>query len=991
LDVSGTMTCRGDFQIDDQLMFADTTLGRIGINDYTPQYTLDVCGSAQFRNTNNQMSLQNVFRIRNLQQSVLGDPNYVRLANTNTSILFKAQTTDGNYSNTSTPVVLYTFDTHVHMIQIQYDVDINNYSFAGTIINRIFIVDKDGVYIPNTEFIWNQTPNGSLPTFSLSSPAIASLTSQRFPIRVQYTYNATFPDLVEQYMINKMEVNVQYRSSALQVIGNMNVLQGTVSIGKTVSLNGSPPTVDISGSLSTTRDIRVATTDFVIDTTTHNIGIGKEPALTAVVDISSVNTGNIVRIMNPGLAAGENVGLTLGRGNTTSNQFQMIFDYTQLDSSLNRLLLGTPDVSNILCIEANRNVGIGLVDRRPNCRLSLGNHSHTRSLALHENNNGDRFFGFGAQYSALGDVSNTLHIYARSDDTLTRPYGQLMVHESGNVGLSTNTRPIDKRLVVGNISNSIGSFIEFDNRASMNMATPSIYKGYAIGSTVNEYGTDRNGQLAFVYTGSALEGEQDRILMSINSSGYLGLGINPSTYIIDISQNAPARMAVSSLNVVATGASVNTLFVDATNSSVAINKNTATETLDVAGTARISSYLNVVGDLTVDTQSLYVNSTTNRVGISTLTPIHTLDVNGSVQIRSNQGTAVLTGDASSNGLFIKNANSSGGAIIQLQNNTSTDNVVLAMGASANSSNLYSGLSYSSAAILHSTQNWSIGTSGEKIVRFYTNNLERMRIDACGNIAIGTLDSTSNRGKVIIEGAQSFPNLGTSATSYNYGGSNTTINNISTRPVSLYCSNNIVCSSIIVFSDERIKKNIVPLNTDDSLVKVVALNPVSFNYIDRSKSAGDELQHGFLAQEVKKVIPEAVSTTRDFIPDVFCMVQITNGVAEPLTNSYVFPASCKSATVVIAYNDLNTSLPLLIVDVPSNRQLRIVQVNCQEVPDGIYFIYGSQVDNYHILDNNVLMTHCIGAVKSIAEIQKKQQKEIDELRAIVSQLTAKIGA
>lgn len=58
-----------------------------------------------------------------------------------------------------------------------------------------------------------------------------------------------------------------------------------------------------------------------------------------------------------------------------------------------------------------------------------------------------------------------------------------------------------------------------------------------------------------------------------------------------------------------------------------------------------------------------------------------------------------------------------------------------------------------------------------------------------------------------------------------------------------------------FSDRRMKQNVVDLC--DSLTKVNALHPVQFNW----KSQDPSHQFGFIAQEVREVIPDIVSTPK----------------------------------------------------------------------------------------------------------------------------------
>jgi hypothetical protein len=62
----------------------------------------------------------------------------------------------------------------------------------------------------------------------------------------------------------------------------------------------------------------------------------------------------------------------------------------------------------------------------------------------------------------------------------------------------------------------------------------------------------------------------------------------------------------------------------------------------------------------------------------------------------------------------------------------------------------------------------------------------------------------------------------------------------------------------VVSDERLKTNICSL--DCGINRVSLLNPVTYNWIDEKYGKGGQI--GFIAQEVEKVVPEAVFKTSD---------------------------------------------------------------------------------------------------------------------------------
>ncbi|MGC9605731.1 MAG: tail fiber domain-containing protein [Minisyncoccia bacterium] len=72
--------------------------------------------------------------------------------------------------------------------------------------------------------------------------------------------------------------------------------------------------------------------------------------------------------------------------------------------------------------------------------------------------------------------------------------------------------------------------------------------------------------------------------------------------------------------------------------------------------------------------------------------------------------------------------------------------------------------------------------------------------------------------------------------------------------------NIVYAQVYYYSDANLKKNVESLSSADSLKKIMALDPVTFEWKDSSRGTGTNL--GLIAQDVEKVLPEAVHTGKD---------------------------------------------------------------------------------------------------------------------------------
>lgn len=75
------------------------------------------------------------------------------------------------------------------------------------------------------------------------------------------------------------------------------------------------------------------------------------------------------------------------------------------------------------------------------------------------------------------------------------------------------------------------------------------------------------------------------------------------------------------------------------------------------------------------------------------------------------------------------------------------------------------------------------------------------------------------------------------------------------------------------SDRRIKQNIVEIIDDDALQKLRLLKPCTYNYKDYMDNGANKV-YGFIAQEVKEILPYAVNESTgplSKIPNIYCFV------------------------------------------------------------------------------------------------------------------------
>ena len=162
----------------------------------------------------------------------------------------------------------------------------------------------------------------------------------------------------------------------------------------------------------------------------------------------------------------------------------------------------------------------------------------------------------------------------------------------------------------------------------------------------------------------------------------------------------------------------------------------------------------------------------------------------------------------------------------------------------------------------------IGTSANKTyaigsnsgaLQFYdvTAGAERMRIDSSGNIVAGT---TSQVAGGIISCYQASASGNGFGAKVNTNSQNNFIGQNSSSSNTFYVNGTgqiwSVYTSISAISDRRLKTNISTIKY--GLDAVLALNPVGYDFVENDLVNGAPDNLGFIAQDVKEVIPELVA-------------------------------------------------------------------------------------------------------------------------------------
>ena len=182
-------------------------------------------------------------------------------------------------------------------------------------------------------------------------------------------------------------------------------------------------------------------------------------------------------------------------------------------------------------------------------------------------------------------------------------------------------------------------------------------------------------------------------------------------------------------------------------------------------------------------------------------------------------------------------------------------------------------------------------------------------------------------------------------------------------LSIYGSGKIgTGDAFVIFSDSRIKIEEQPPASYLEIMRNVDVK--NFSYIDKIQY-GPQKKIGFFAQEVEKVLPDAVSKINDFTPNIFrkcsaegnCVTVVNHGLLEGVKIRII--SSGERVESIVHVVDENT-----------------IQVDKNLDPE--VFVFGTEVDDFRVLNNDYMSAVAFGGLKELHALVKTQQTTIDIL-------------
>ena len=263
--------------------------------------------------------------------------------------------------------------------------------------------------------------------------------------------------------------------------------------------------------------------------------------------------------------------------------------------------------------------------------------------------------------------------------------------------------------------------------------------------------------------------------------------------------------------------------------------------------------------------------------------------------------------------------------------------------------------------------------------------ERMRITSTGNVGIGTNNPTFRLEVAAYSNTQFSIQAGllTTTGTTTYGGPFT---EISIKINGGGWFTNIILTS----SDIRIKEDIQDINDDTALQRILSIEPKTYKYIDKIER-GDKKVYGFIAQQIREVIPEAVSIQTSYIPNIYL-------VADYNSNVITLPSQPTKVVVkvndkIICYDKDNKELLVEVIEVIDGLTFRTKILEEEYSSSNTkLFVYGTEVEDFHTLDKTYIFTLNVCATQELhrrietqSVLLKSQEDRIKDLETKVAML------
>lgn len=248
---------------------------------------------------------------------------------------------------------------------------------------------------------------------------------------------------------------------------------------------------------------------------------------------------------------------------------------------------------------------------------------------------------------------------------------------------------------------------------------------------------------------------------------------------------------------------------------------------------------------------------------------------------------------------------------------------------------------------------------------------------------------------------------------------------------------ISSAGTITFSDSRIKDNIVDVQDDSALETLRQLKPKKYTYKDVVKR-GDEPVWGFIAQEVSEILPYSTTLLKETIPNIYELGSVSGDNNDIVTlttyktsdfskdasanlhktiefrtitnktetaeiieviDEYTFKVdkdlSDWSGSLDSSGNLITETQEEIQYDASGNELVdasgNVVKTTKTTYPGNEIFVYGQEVDDFHILKKDVIWTVATAALQEVDRQLQEEKQKTSTLESQVADLLTRVIA
>jgi hypothetical protein len=183
---------------------------------------------------------------------------------------------------------------------------------------------------------------------------------------------------------------------------------------------------------------------------------------------------------------------------------------------------------------------------------------------------------------------------------------------------------------------------------------------------------------------------------------------------------------------------------------------------------------------------------------------------------------------------------------------------------------------------------------------------------------------------------------------------------------------------LAWSDKRYKKDIEDINDDSALQMILAITPKTYRYIDETK--GTDIVYGFIAQQIKEVIPEAVEILYNMMPNIYKLCRCEGN---------------KKIYVVLPKDALGSEIEIrdigkYKISKVEDEYIEVVKyLDDKVIPDGDNFVYGYAINDFHMIKKEYIFTLNVCATQELHKRIENQNIVIKSLEDRIKELETKM--